>query len=212
MCVYVILCVYMRTCVYMYTMCVCVYTHICTHTHMHPHTYAPTHMHPHTYAHKIMSLYIIFNIYVLCIYVLYIYIYYHDPPPGVAAWECFQSTTPEKFPSFFRSFLTLKQDLGRPLQPHEQVTYLLFTINIFQSLESELVRKCVLGVVSLPLWHCLSEGHRQVELHTQPQLAKRWGKLMKKEAKVCCFGGGCVGWQWWWCACMFVLLDTHTHM
>ncbi len=52
-----------------------------------------------------------------------------------------------------------------------------------QSLESELVRGQVLRLVSLPLWHALSRGRLQLELHDQPQLAKHWKHLAKKEAK-----------------------------
>lgn len=69
-----------------------------------------------------------------------------------------------------------------------------------QSLESELVRACVLKVVSLPLWHALSEGRREIELLRQPQLAKRWAKLLKKDAKVL---GDSVDWQF---GCMDVCL------
>lgn len=52
-----------------------------------------------------------------------------------------------------------------------------------QSLEDELVRAQVLRLVSLPLWHALSRGRLQLELHDQPQLAKHWKHLAKKEAK-----------------------------
>lgn len=49
-----------------------------------------------------------------------------------------------------------------------------FAINAFQSLENETVRACVLRLVSLPLWHALSRGRLQLELHDQPGLAKHW--------------------------------------
>ena len=52
-----------------------------------------------------------------------------------------------------------------------------------QSLEDEAVRAQVLRLVSLPLWHTLSRGRLQLELHDQPQLAKHWKHLAKKEAK-----------------------------
>jgi hypothetical protein len=45
------------------------------------------------------------------------------------------------------------------------------------------VRAQVLRLVSLPLWHALSRGRLQLELHAQPQLAKHWRHLAKKEAK-----------------------------
>jgi hypothetical protein len=53
-----------------------------------------------------------------------------------------------------------------------------------QSLENEMVRPLVLKLVSLPLWRALSAGRLQLELHAQPQLAKHWKALAKKEAKV----------------------------
>jgi Intron-binding protein aquarius N-terminus len=43
-----------------------------------------------------------------------------------------------------------------------QVSYLLFSINSFQSLENEAVRGQVLKLVSLPLWHALSKGRLMV--------------------------------------------------
>ena len=52
-----------------------------------------------------------------------------------------------------------------------------------QSLENEAVRAQVLRLVSLPLWHALSRGRMQLELHDQQQLAKHWRHLAKKEAK-----------------------------
>lgn len=45
------------------------------------------------------------------------------------------------------------------------------------------MRAQVLRLVSLPLWHSLSRGRLQLELHAQPQLAKHWRSLAKKEAK-----------------------------
>jgi intron-binding protein aquarius len=57
-------------------------------------------------------------------------------------------------------------------------------ISVPQSLENEMVRPLVLRLVSLPLWRALSAGRLQLELHAQPQLAKHWKALAKKEAKV----------------------------
>ena len=52
-----------------------------------------------------------------------------------------------------------------------------------QSLEDEMVRGQVLRLVSLPLWHALSSGRLQLELHAQPQLTKHWKSLLKKDSK-----------------------------
>lgn len=93
----------------------------------------------------------------------------------------------EAFADFFRAFLTLKQraaEAGRELRMHELTAYLVFTINIFQSLEDEMVRGQVLKLVSLPLWQALSPGRLQLELHALPTVAKHWKSLLKREQKV----------------------------
>lgn len=54
---------------------------------------------------------------------------------------------------------------------------------IVQSLENDMVRAQVLKLVSLPLWHSLSDGRLKLELHAHPSLGKRWHRLAKKEAK-----------------------------
>ena len=46
-----------------------------------------------------------------------------------------------------------------------------------------MVRGQVLRVVSLPLWHSLSPGRLQLELHAHEALAKHWKAAAKKEAK-----------------------------
>jgi len=86
-----------------------------------------------------------------------------------------------KFESFFQRFFRLKDE--RELSPTERLAHIVFCINIFSSLEEEMVRAQVLRVVSLPLWHNLSQGRLKVELHGQSNLAKHWKHLAKKEAK-----------------------------
>jgi len=66
---------------------------------------------------------------------------------------------------------------------HERTSYVLFATNVFASLEDEMVRAQALRLVSLPLWHALSPGRLQLELHAQPALAKRWKALAKKDAR-----------------------------
>lgn len=51
------------------------------------------------------------------------------------------------------------------------------------------MRAQVLRLVSLPLWHALSRGRLQLELHDQPQLARHWKHLAKREAKAAAAGG-----------------------
>ena len=81
---------------------------------------------------------------------------------NVPAWDGF-SQREDALPGFFNHVTTLKT--GRQLRQHEKVSYLMFAINAFQSLENSAVRARVLKLASLPLWHALSEGRRQVSLH-----------------------------------------------
>ena len=60
------------------------------------------------------------------------------------------------------SVLSLKGE--RELTVPERTAYLVFMINVFQSLENELIRSVALPLVSLPLWHSLSPGRLQVRL------------------------------------------------
>jgi len=99
---------------------------------------------------------------------------------NVSAWACF-SSRPEAVAGFFNRVVTLRQK--QKLKPVERVVHLLFTIHAFQSLESEHVRAQMLPMVGLGLWHAMSEGRLALELHTQPDLAKRWRHIAKKAKK-----------------------------
>ncbi len=99
---------------------------------------------------------------------------------GFPAWDCF-TARPEDFVSFFNSLLTLPTK--HTLSHFERLAYLNFLSNAFQSLENELVRGRVLRLVGLPMWHTLSRGRLQLELHEHPQLAKHWKHMAKKDAK-----------------------------
>lgn len=79
---------------------------------------------------------------------------------NVPAWTGF-SAHMDKFPAFFGRVVRL-QSSERAWQTHERVTYLLFFIHAFQSLEQEAVRAQALKLVSLPLWYSLSRGRLQV--------------------------------------------------
>ncbi|GIL75166.1 hypothetical protein Vretimale_7780 [Volvox reticuliferus] len=101
---------------------------------------------------------------------------------NVPAWTCFH-TREEAFPGFFKRVLSVKEGREEKLRLHERTAYVLFMIRSFQSLEDEMVRSQVLRVVSLPLWHALSPGRLQLELHAHEALAKHWKAAAKKEAK-----------------------------
>ncbi|KAG1668022.1 hypothetical protein FOA52_006555 [Chlamydomonas sp. UWO 241] len=104
---------------------------------------------------------------------------------SVPAWACFHASSKDAFPDFFRRVTALGSggEGERELKVHERTAFMVFTINVFQSLEDEMVRGVVLRLVSLPLWHALSPGRLQLELHAHPQLAKHWKALLKKEGK-----------------------------
>ncbi|KAF9611000.1 hypothetical protein IFM89_026306 [Coptis chinensis] len=99
---------------------------------------------------------------------------------NVAAWMCFYDRK-DVFRGFLERVLRLKE--GRALSIAEKTNYLLFMINIFQSLEDEIVSGTVLKLVSLQSWHCLSYGRFQMELCLNPNLIKKWKNMTKKEAK-----------------------------
>lgn len=61
----------------------------------------------------------------------------------------------------------------------EQTQVLVFYILTFSSLSEEFVRKQVLKLVSLPLWHALSTARQEQELKRQKSLAKPWSKIAK---------------------------------
>jgi intron-binding protein aquarius len=52
----------------------------------------------------------------------------------------------------------------RELTVVERTSYLVFMINLFQSLENETIRAVALPLVSLPLWQALSPGRLQARL------------------------------------------------
>ncbi|KAF5195306.1 Rna helicase aquarius [Thalictrum thalictroides] len=100
---------------------------------------------------------------------------------NVAAWKCFYDRK-DVFRGFLERVLRLKEQ-ERTLSIAEKTNYLLFMINLFQSLEDEIVSGTVLKLVSLQSWHSLSFGRFQMELCLNPNLIKKWKKLTKKEAK-----------------------------
>ncbi|PPD81227.1 hypothetical protein GOBAR_DD21843 [Gossypium barbadense] len=71
---------------------------------------------------------------------------------------------------------------GRELTIAEKTNYLVFMINAFQSLEDEIVMETVLRLASLRSWHSLSYGHFQMELCLNPDLIKKWKRMIKKES------------------------------
>lgn len=93
----------------------------------------------------------------------------------------------DAFKAFFANLLALSTSLN--LTPTERLGCLTFLTNVFQSLENEMVRAEVLKLVGLPLWHALSPGRLQLELHAHPQLTRHWKHLAKKEGKAAAAAG-----------------------
>ncbi|OMO78046.1 Intron-binding protein, aquarius [Corchorus capsularis] len=98
---------------------------------------------------------------------------------NVAAWSCFHDRK-DVFRGFLERVLRLKE--GRDLTIAEKTNYLVFMINAFQSLEDEIVRETVLTLASLRSWHSLSYGRFQMELCLNPDLIKKWKRMIKKES------------------------------
>ncbi|GKV09176.1 hypothetical protein SLEP1_g20718 [Rubroshorea leprosula] len=107
---------------------------------------------------------------------------------NVAAWICFYDRK-DVFKGFLGRVLHLKE--GKELTIAEKTNYLVFMINAFQSLEDEVVRETVLGLASLRSWHSLSYGRFQMELCMNPDLIKKWKKMIKKESDEAKKQGGC---------------------
>ena len=106
---------------------------------------------------------------------------------GLSGWAALASDA-ERFSAFVRRAIELRS-LREPTLA-ERTLALLFFINLFQSLENEVVRKVALPLVSLPIWHALSPGRLQLELAHNAQLEKHWRALQRKEAKAAKAGGG----------------------
>lgn len=100
---------------------------------------------------------------------------------NVAAWVCFHDRK-DGFKAFLERVLRLK-DQGDRFSIAEKTNYLVFMINVFQSLEDEVVSDTVLRLASLQCWHSLSYGRFQMELCVNPDLIKKWKKMTKAEAK-----------------------------
>ena len=121
---------------------------------------------------------------------------------NVPAWNSFERQR-EKFPAFFARVLGLL-GAGDALQHmHERVTYILFIIHAFQSLEQEAVRAQALKLVSLPLWHALSRGRLQVHPFASAPCCHAccrvsWPHPGKPQG--CCHGCTCPGTEVEWSA------------
>ncbi len=86
---------------------------------------------------------------------------------------------PAEFSHFFRRILSMTLDTT--LSPIIQTHLLSFIINAFQSLDSGIVRKECAPLVSISIWHNISnEKKREGKLDQSVQLRKAWRAAAKR--------------------------------
>lgn len=82
---------------------------------------------------------------------------------GVSGWAALTAEPErERFAQLIKRVVNIHA--LRELTLPERTGYVLFFVNLFQSLENEAVRAIGLPLVSLPLWHALSPGRLQARL------------------------------------------------
>ena len=94
------------------------------------------------------------------------------------AWDSF-ANDPERFASFFRRILSLSLDDS--LSTTVRTLILSFLITSFQSLDNVLVRKECAPLVSISIWHNMSnEASRNRRFADNSQLRKAWRASNKR--------------------------------
>eukprot|EP00963_Diacronema_lutheri_P001261 scaffold80_cov325-Pavlova_lutheri.AAC.51 len=104
---------------------------------------------------------------------------------GLEVWPSLRDR-PELFSVFFQKAVTIMQsapEAPSARQIQERCSFLLFLSNALASLEEPMVRKEVLRLFGLPLWHHIPAGRRELEFASHPTLAKAWVSIEKREAK-----------------------------
>jgi len=86
---------------------------------------------------------------------------------------------PDKFQIFFELIVTSY------LSFHDNVSLIIFLINVYRSLENVVVRKCALKYVNIPIWESLSSLRIKEELESSPAIKKHWESylLQNKQKK-----------------------------
>lgn len=81
---------------------------------------------------------------------------------NVPAWDAFA-----KFPDAFGGLLDRVVKLlgSYPFTMYERTQYLLFFVHVFRSIETDMVRRHALRLLTLYTWHALSPGRLRIELH-----------------------------------------------
>ena len=65
----------------------------------------------------------------------------------------------------------------------EVITCIEFLCNTIKSIDNKVVRSIVIKFLGLSSWNFLSEGSLKLELQRNPEVAKKWKQLVKKDKK-----------------------------
>jgi intron-binding protein aquarius len=84
-----------------------------------------------------------------------------------------------KFSGFFRRMLRISLDLD-PLAASMKRFVVIFFVNVFASIETNLIRVECMRLINLSTWHHILPGRREAEFNKYPQLRKIWNHLEKK--------------------------------
>lgn len=86
----------------------------------------------------------------------------------------------QKFESLFKQAVMLSLDSVNILNGDDLVQFVTFLINLFKSFEYEIVRKCALRSLSLPMWKSLSSTRLARELESSPQIRHHWENFVNE--------------------------------
>ena len=88
-----------------------------------------------------------------------------------------------KFSVFFGRMVSLVIDDEEHLHAEDpfMVSYILFLVNCFRSLENDVLRSCLLSFVSLPMFESLSRSKLQETVEASPALARHWKMHKEKQ-------------------------------
>ncbi|EDV21748.1 uncharacterized protein TRIADDRAFT_30088, partial [Trichoplax adhaerens] len=100
----------------------------------------------------------------------------------VQLWE-FLRNRPENFQALFRQIMNLTTDDWEKITIKEQTVLLLFLIHCFNSMESDIIRREIQGLVSIAIWTCLLPGRVEQEVQHNPKYKKRLKSIQKTYSK-----------------------------
>ena len=83
----------------------------------------------------------------------------------------------DQFVAFFKLVVNIFYEHKNELKDQKLLSYVLFLIGLFKSLDIPVVRRCALRSVSLPLWKQLSASRLKYELDENPHLLNHWNEV-----------------------------------